>query len=155
VAAIGGEALLPARLSNRQRGVGGALTCAFALVMLVFMPMSPSWIVPMLAMAGLGLGVFVPANNAVIMRTAGPGSASVLGGLVNMARGIGTTLGIALMTVCLHLAGAGQAGRPDAAAALAVLAAAAAAAALIAATIRPLGAVPGQAHETGPTGAFG
>jgi hypothetical protein len=43
--------------------------------MLIFMPMSPSWIVPMLAMAGLGLGIFVPANNAVIMRTAGPGTA--------------------------------------------------------------------------------
>ena len=80
--------------------------------MLIFMPMSPGWIVPVLAMAGLGLGAFVPANNAVIMRTAGPGSASVLGGLVNMARGIGTTLGIALVTVCLHLAGPGQAGRP-------------------------------------------
>jgi MFS family permease len=155
VAAIGGEALLPARLSNRQRGVGGALTCAFALVMLIFMPMSPSWIVPMLAMAGLGLGIFVPANNAVIMRTAGPASASVLGGLVNMARGIGTTLGIALVTVCLHLAGAGQGRQPDATAALAVLAAAAAAAALIAAAIRPLGSTAGPAHEMGRSGAFG
>jgi MFS family permease len=155
VAAIGGEGLLPARLSNRQRGVSGALTCAFALVMLVFMPMSPSWIVPMLAMAGLGLGIFVPANNAVIMRTAEPGSASVLGGLVNMARGVGTTLGIALVTVCLHLTGPGQGGRPDAAIALAVLAAVAAAAALIAATIRPLAAAAGHDHETGPSGAFG
>jgi MFS family permease len=155
VAALGGEALLPARLGNRQRGVAGAITCAFALVMLIFMPMSPGWVVPMLAVAGLGLGIFVPANNAVIMRTAGPGSASVLGGLVNMARGIGTTLGIALMTVCLHLAGSGQAGPPDATAALAVLAAAAAAAALIAAIIRPLGSAAGQAHEMGSSGAFG
>jgi MFS family permease len=155
VAALGGERLLPAGLSNRERGVGGALTCAFALVMLIFMPMSPSWIVPILAVAGLGLGVFIPANNAVIMRTAAPDSASVLGGLVNMARGIGTTLGIALVTVCLHLAGAGQAGRPDATAALAMLAAAAAAAALIAAVIRPLGSAAARAHETGPSGAFG
>ena len=155
VAALGGEALLPARLGNRQRGVAGAVTCAFALVMLIFMPMSPGWVVPMLAVAGLGLGIFVPANNAVIMRTAGPGSASVLGGLVNMARGIGTTLGIALMTVCLHLAGPGPAGPPGATAALAVLAAAAAAAALIAGTIRPLRSVAGRTHETGPSGAFG
>jgi MFS family permease len=155
VAALGGEALLPARLGNRQRGVAGAITCAFALVMLIFMPMSPGWVVPMLAVAGLGLGVFVPANNAVIMRTAGPGSASVLGGLVNMARGIGTTLGIALMTVCLHLAGPGPAGPPGATAALAVLAAAAAAAALIAGTIRPLRSAAGRTHETGPSGAFG
>jgi len=39
--------------------------------MLIFMPMSPGWVVPMLAVAGLGLGIFVPANNAVIMRAAG------------------------------------------------------------------------------------
>jgi MFS family permease len=69
--------------------------------------------------------------------------------------GIGTTLGIALVTVCLHLAGPGQAGRADAMAALAVLAAAAAVAALIAAAIRPLGSAAGQAHEIGTSGAFG
>ncbi len=57
----------------------------------------------------LGLGVFVPANNAVIMRSAPAGSAAVLGGLVNMARGIGTTFGIALVTLALHLAGSSQA----------------------------------------------
>ena len=95
----------------------------------MFMPMSPAWIVPLLALAGLGLGVFVPANNAVIMRSAAAGSASVLGGLVNMARGIGTTLGIALVTLGLHLTRA-WAGRPRTPTlALAVLAAAAAAAA--------------------------
>jgi MFS family permease len=155
VAALGGEALLPKSMSNRQRGVTGALTCAFALVMLIFMPMSPIWIVPMLAVAGLGLGLFVPANNAVIMRSAEAGSASVLGGLVNMARGIGTTFGIALVTLTLHLAGPGQAGRPDATTALAVLAAAAVAAAAIAATIRPLSPAASQALETGPSDAFG
>src|ERR1700735_2371505 len=108
----------------------------------------------MLALAGLGLGTFVPANNAVIMRSADPGSASVLGGLVNMARGIGTTLGIALVTLSLHLTSGG--GRPDGTLTLAVLAAAAVGAALIAATIRPL-ARAGQdpRHETGAPGAFG
>jgi MFS family permease len=158
VAALGGEALLPGNMTNRRRGVTGSLICAFALVMLIVMPMTPGWAAPMLALAGLGLGVFVPANNAVIMRSAGAGSASVLGGLVNMARGIGTTLGIALVTLGLHLAGPGPAGRPDPALALAVLAAAAVAGALIAAAIRPLGGGqhgrPGE-HETEPTGAFG
>ena len=154
VAALGGEALLPKPMSNRQRGVLGSLICAIALVMLMVMPGSPGWIAPMLAMAGLGLGLFVPANNAVIMRRAEPGSASVLGGLVNMARGIGTTLGIALVTMSLHLAGPGPAGHPDATPAIAVLAATAFAAALIAAAIRPPGSGGGD-HETGPSGAFG
>jgi MFS family permease len=161
VAALASEALLPKSLGNRPRGVTGAIICAFALVMLAFMPMSPGWIVPMLGLAGLGLGLFVPANNAVIMRSAEPGSASVLGGLVNMARGIGTTLGIALVTLSLHLTSP-MGGRPDATLTLAVLAAAAAAAALIAATIRPLaragtghGGGQDPRHETGVPDAFG
>ncbi len=154
-AALGGEALLPAAMTNRARGSAGALISSFALVMLIFMPLSPAWIGPLLALAGFGLGVFVPANNAVIMRTAPPGSASVLGGLVNMARGIGTTFGIALVTLALHLAGPGPAGRPSATLALAVLAAAAAAAALIAAAIRPLAGAGLRPPETGPSGAFG
>jgi MFS family permease len=159
VAALGGEALLPARMSNRQRGVTGSLICAFALVMLIVMPMSPEWVATLLALAGLGLGIFVPANNAVVMRSAEAGSASVLGGMVSMARGIGTTLGIALVTLGLHLAGTGPSGRPDPVLALAVLAAAAVAGALIAAAIRPLaggagGGRPGQ-DETEPAGVFG
>ena len=59
--------------------------------------------VPLLALAGLGLGIFVPANNTVIMRSAADSSASLVGGLVSMARGIGTTLGISLMALALHL----------------------------------------------------
>jgi MFS family permease len=161
LAAVAGEALLPAALSNRQRGVTGAAICSFALVMLGIMPLSPGWIVPLLAVAGLGLGVFVPANNAVIMRSGEAESASVLGGLVNTARGIGTTLGIALVTLVLHLAGPGPDMRPASTAALAVLAAAAAAAALVAASIRPLGRAGGPpgstrpaTQETDPSSAF-
>lgn len=87
----------------------------------------------LLALAGLGLGIFVPANNAAIMRTGPAGSAATLGGLVNMARGIGTTLGIALVTLTLHLAG----GTGGARAGFAVLAAAGAAAAATALASRP------------------
>jgi MFS family permease len=139
VAAVAAETVLPPRLTNRQRGAAGALLCSLALGMLIFMPASGTWTVGLLALAGLGLGVFVPANNAVIMRSARAGSASVLGGLVNMARGIGTTFGIALATLALHVSPARPGGRPDPALALAILAAAAAAAAVIALAIRPLG----------------
>jgi hypothetical protein len=58
-------------------------------------------------LAGLGLGIFVPASNTVIMRATADSSASLPGGLVNMARGIGTTLGISLIALALHL------GSPD------------------------------------------
>ena len=150
-AALGGERLLPSGLGNRPRGAAGALICSLALAMLMVMlmtgPASDAVVAALLALAGLGLGIFVPANNAVIMRSAHAGSASVLGGLVNMARGIGTTFGIALVTIALHAASAGPGGRPDPALALAVLSAASAAAAVIALVIRPL---PGQGG--GPAG---
>jgi MFS family permease len=75
----------------------------------IFVPVTAGTVVPLLAVAGLGLGVFVPANNTVIMRSTAASSASLLGGLVNMARGIGTTLGISLMALALNLGAAGHA----------------------------------------------
>jgi MFS family permease len=163
VAALSAEAILPDRMTNRQRGCAGAITCALALGMLTGVPMSHAALAAFLALAGIGLGIFVPANNAVIMRSAAAGSAAVLGGLVNMARGIGTTFGIALVTLALHLAPAGAAGRPDPTPAWAILTAAAVAAAVIAAVIRPLAAAgqgggrPGSpaTAERGSASAFG
>jgi len=141
VAALTAEWVFPAGLPNRVRGCIGAVVSAVALVMLIFWAGSTAGLVVLLGLAGLGLGVFVPANNAVIMRSAAASSAAVMGGLVNMARGIGTTFGIALVTVALHLAGSRQAGvgHADGTVAFAVLAAAAGCAAVIALGIRPAG----------------
>jgi MFS family permease len=105
LAALGAESVLPVSWGNWQRGVAGALACAAALVLLIFLPFSTGSLAVMLAVAGLGLGVFVPANNSVIMSVSAHGSAGVLGGLVNMARGIGTALGISAITLALHLSG--------------------------------------------------
>jgi MFS family permease len=102
-AALFGDAVLPKAWGNRQRGFAGAtLTCAVMCVA-IFVPVTAVTVVPLLAIAGLGLGIFVPANNTVIMRGTAASSASLLGGLVNMGRGIGTTLGISLMALALHL----------------------------------------------------
>ena len=60
-------------------------------------------VVPLLALAGLGPGIFVPGNNTVIMRSTADSSASLVGGLVSTARGIGTAFGISLMALALHL----------------------------------------------------
>ena len=127
VAALTAEWVFPAGLPNRARGFIGAAVSAVALAMLIFAPGSTAGLVVLLGLAGLGLGVFVPANNAVIMRSAAASSAAVLGGLVNMARGIGTTFGIALVTLALHLAYSGHpgAGHIDGKVAFAVLALAA------------------------------
>lgn len=110
-------------------------------------------------MAGLGLGVFVPANNTVIMAAAPGTAAGVLGGLVNMARGIGTALGISAVTLALHLGGpaGGRPGMPDSRLALAMLAVTAAAAALTALAGRgsPGGDAAGPGREGENPGAFG
>jgi MFS family permease len=143
VAALTAEAVFPPGLRNRTRGSIGAAACAAVMVMLIFMSSSSIGIVLLLGLAGLSLGIFVPANNALIMRTGTASSAGTLGGLVNMARGIGTTLGIALVTLALHIGGSGTGRHPDGTLAFAVLAAAAACAAVIALTIRPLPTPPG------------
>jgi EmrB/QacA subfamily drug resistance transporter len=49
-----------------------------------------------LALIGLGLGMFIPANNATIMLASPPGHTGVVSGILNMTRGFGTALGVAV-----------------------------------------------------------
>ena len=155
VAALFGDAVLPEGWGNRRRGfAGAALTCT-AMCAAVFMPVTETTVVPLLALAGMGLGIFVPANNTVIMRGAADSSASLLGGLINMARGIGTTLGISLMALALHLgnphdSGHGYAGATQARLAFIVLAVVSAAAAAIALAGRARWQ-PGRPREADPS----
>jgi MFS family permease len=154
-AALFGDAVLPQGWGDRRRAFAGALLTCAVMVASVFMPVTVTTVVPRLALAGLGLGIFVPANNTVIMRNAADSSASLLGGLVNMARGIGTTLGVGLMALALHVgsghvgsgidAGHGYARSMQARPAFIVLAVVSAAAAAIALAKRA------RAQETGRT----
>ncbi|WP_372515763.1 MFS transporter [Streptantibioticus silvisoli] len=57
-----------------------------------------------LGLLGSGLGVFTPANNTLVMAAFPVGRSGTGGGLVNMARGLGTALGVALVALALHLA---------------------------------------------------
>ncbi len=57
-----------------------------------------------LALLGLALGVFVPANNALVMKAVPATSAGTGGGMVNMTRGLGTAVGVAAVTLAYHLA---------------------------------------------------
>jgi MFS family permease len=160
VAALFGDAVLPKGWDNRRRGfAGAALTCA-VMGVAVFVPLTGMTVVPLLALAGLGLGIFVPANNTVIMRSTADSSASLLGGLVNMARGIGTAFGIALMALALHLGNAfgsshGYAGSAQARPAFIVLAVVSAAAAAIALASRAqTRGQAGRCREVDPSGVF-
>jgi EmrB/QacA subfamily drug resistance transporter len=52
-----------------------------------------------LAVTGAGMGLFVAANNAATMFAAPVQRAGAAGGLLNMARGLGTALGVALTSL--------------------------------------------------------
>lgn len=107
LAATGGDRLLPQSLTDRGRCVLGATVFAAAVAGLLAVPLSVAWLLVVLAVTGLGLGTFTPANNAMIMRAIPARSSGTGGGLVNMARGLGTALGVALVTLALHLAANG------------------------------------------------
>jgi len=113
LAALFGDLVLPRAWEDRRRGFAGALLACAVMCTAIAAPLTAATVVPLLALVGLGLGIFVPANNTVIMRSTADSSASLVGGLVSMARGIGTTFGISLMALALHLGTqSSQAGNP-------------------------------------------
>ncbi|KAA9152773.1 MFS transporter [Amycolatopsis acidicola] len=103
LAAVGANRLLPRRLGSRGRTVAGALVCAAGCAVLPLAPGAPALAGPVLLLVGIGLGVFIPANNSVIMGAIPARISATGGGLVNMARSFGTALGVALVTLCLHI----------------------------------------------------
>ncbi|WIV59150.1 MFS transporter [Amycolatopsis nalaikhensis] len=117
VAALAAERILPASFGPRGRSVTGAAISAAGCLAVLAAGGSAGLTGVSLFLVGLGLGVFIPANNSSIMAAIPATMSATGGGLVNMARGLGTALGVALVTLCLH-AGSG-AGVPLALSALA------------------------------------
>jgi len=138
-AALAVGAPIGGRLADRYGATvptvaGMSLTAAALWVIGGFVPPTPV-LALLLAVAGFGLGVFTPANNAAIMASVPSQRAGVAGGVLNMTRGIGTSLGVALTGV--FLAGhVGAAGRGDYRAAVVVLAVCAVASVVTAAARR-------------------
>jgi MFS family permease len=109
--AVAGDRLLPAAWSNRHRcAIGGVLATLGTAALAVPAPHAVS--VLLLGLLGVGLGIYTPANNAEIMAAIPAGNAATAGGMVNMTRGIGTALGVVVVTLGLHLGhtGPGQPG---------------------------------------------
>jgi MFS family permease len=100
--AVAGDRLLPGTWSNRRRcALGGVLATCGAAALAVPGPHAVS--VVLLGLLGVGLGIYTPANNAEIMAAIPAGNAATAGGMVNMTRGIGTALGVAIVTLGLHI----------------------------------------------------
>jgi MFS family permease len=62
-----------------------------------------------LGLLGVGLGTYIPASNTAIMTAIPPGQAAAAGGMVNVARGLGTALGVAVVTLAHTAARLGHA----------------------------------------------
>ena len=102
LAAVAVDRLIPAGWPNRRRCVvGGALAAASAAALAVPAPDAVS--VALLGLLGVGLGIYTPANNAEIMASVPARDAAAAGGMVNMTRGIGTALGVAVVSLGLHV----------------------------------------------------
>ncbi|HLH70182.1 MAG TPA: DHA2 family efflux MFS transporter permease subunit [Candidatus Dormibacteraeota bacterium] len=84
------------RVGARPVTVSGMALTALGLGALAIAHRSPSLFLGELAVVGAGLGAFTPANNAAIMAAAPRAQSGVAGGVVNMTRGLGTSLGVAL-----------------------------------------------------------
>lgn len=99
------DRLLPRHWRSHTRGLIGAVLAVLASGALLVAPDEPVWVAGWLLALGLGLGLFIPANNAAIMGAIPARASASGGGLVNMARGLGTALGVAVVALSLHLAG--------------------------------------------------
>lgn len=65
---------------------------------------SVSVLVVELTALGVGLGLFIPANNTAIVTAAPRCDAGVVSGLLNMCRGLGTAVGLAIASLVLGAA---------------------------------------------------
>jgi MFS family permease len=101
LAAVLADRALPRGWGARSRSLVGAGLSLAATVGLIFVAPTQVGTVALLMMLGLGLGIFIPANNTAIMASIPARISATGGGLVNMGRSLGTALGVALMTLCL------------------------------------------------------
>lgn len=104
LAALSADRVLPRAWGNRRRSLTGSAVALAALAAMLPSYSHTLYVALPLAALGIGLGVFTPANNALIMKAIPSGAEGTGGGLVNMSRSLGTALGVALVTLGLHQA---------------------------------------------------
>ena len=93
------------RLGARPLTVGGMSLVAIGLFALGALRPSTLGFLGLLALIGAGLGWFTPPNNAAIMGSVPHHQSGLASGVLNMTRGIGTALGLALTALVFDLAG--------------------------------------------------
>jgi EmrB/QacA subfamily drug resistance transporter len=91
------------RLGARPLTVTGMLLAAASMGLLATVNGSSSGVMAELALLGAGLGMFTPPNNAAIMGSAASAQAGVASGVLNMTRGMGTAMGLAVTSLVFGL----------------------------------------------------
>jgi EmrB/QacA subfamily drug resistance transporter len=91
------------RVGARIPTVSGMVLAAVLLAALAVSDRSSISVVVLLAGIGAGLGLFTPANNAAIMAAAPREHSGMAGGVLNLTRGLGTALGVAVTGLTLGL----------------------------------------------------
>ncbi len=115
--AFGIVAPLAGRLADRTGArpltVTGMTLVAFGLVAMAALRPSTGWFLALLALVGVGMGLFTSPNNASIMGAAPGQQAGMASGVLNTTRGMGTALGLAVTGSIFVVAGgdAGSASR--------------------------------------------
>ena len=106
------------RIGPRLLTVAGML-CASAAIAGTAIDHGSLWaLLPLFALAGIGIGAFTPPNNSAVVGSAPRQQAGLASGILNLTRGLGTSMGLALAGLAYTAgAGAGSAIRPAGAAA--------------------------------------
>ncbi len=97
------------RLGARPLTVTGMAVVAGSLAVMGAVRPSTAWFLALLAAVGIGMGLFTSPNNASIMGAAPGQQAGMASGVLNMTRGIGTALGLAV-TGTIFVGAGGDAG---------------------------------------------
>ena len=103
LAAVGANAL-HLRATNHQGVAVGAVGVFAAVVANIALWRSPGLVAMLLLLMGAFLGLVIPANNATVMAAVPASASAVTGGMVNVARALGTALGVAVAAMGLHVA---------------------------------------------------
>jgi len=103
LAAVGTN-VLRLRASNRHRVAVGAVGVFACVATNILLWRSPVLVAALLLIMGAFLGLAIPANNAAVMADAPASASAATGGMVNVARALGTSLGVAVTTLGVHVA---------------------------------------------------
>jgi MFS family permease len=93
------------RVGARPLCVSGMALVAMALVLLGALRPGTGGFLVLLACVGVGMGLFTAPNNASIMGAAPEQQAGMASGVLNMTRGLGTALGLAVTGTIFTVAG--------------------------------------------------